>query len=161
MRHGEEYVKRTESLEEDEFYLKIAQALSGCQLVEQYLKLYIAEAFELVTKCINNRMIFKMEGKDYDNSSLERLIEIFKKFTENQQLVTELNAFKKERNFLSHKGITHCLDYEEELSSTAVAEFDKRLENIKTEATRLQTAIYEELGNIRVELDFFGLESCE
>jgi hypothetical protein len=31
----------------DDFYLKVAYALSGCQLVEQELKLYITQALEL------------------------------------------------------------------------------------------------------------------
>lgn len=66
-------------MEEDDFYLKIGQALSGCQLVEQELKLYITEAFELARKCIGNRMPFKLNGEDYSDSSLEKLIEMFKK----------------------------------------------------------------------------------
>jgi hypothetical protein len=36
--------------EDNKFYLHIAIALSGCQLVEQQLKLYIAEALEQVAK---------------------------------------------------------------------------------------------------------------
>lgn len=107
-------------MDEDDFYLKVAHALSGCQLVEQELKLYITEALDLAKKCIGDKMQFKISGEDYANSSLEGLIKIFKKLSDNETLVTELNQFKDERNFLSHKGITHCLDYEGELShSTA------------------------------------------
>jgi hypothetical protein len=98
-------------MNEDDFYLKVAYALSGCQLVEQELKLYLTEAFELTQKCIGNRMPFKLSGDDYADSSLERLIEMFRKLTDNDTLVTELRRFKEERIFLSHKGITHCLDY--------------------------------------------------
>ena len=36
--------------DDDEFFLRVAEALSGCQLVGQELKLYIAEAFDLVRK---------------------------------------------------------------------------------------------------------------
>jgi hypothetical protein len=32
----------------DEFYLQVAFALSGCQLVEEELKLYISQALDLV-----------------------------------------------------------------------------------------------------------------
>ena len=144
-------------MEEDEFYLKIAQALSGCQLVEEKLKLYITEALELASKCIDGRMPFKMKGEDYADSSLERLIHTFKKLTENEQLVRELNNFKNERNFLSHKGITHCLDYEGELSVSVVTEINERIENIKSESSRLLIAIHEEANKFRGHLYFWDV----
>jgi hypothetical protein len=35
-------------MRKDEFFVQVAQAMSGCQAVEQALKLYLAEAFEAV-----------------------------------------------------------------------------------------------------------------
>ncbi|HKB83447.1 MAG TPA: hypothetical protein VKD04_09610 [Burkholderiales bacterium] len=140
--------------DEDDFYLKIAHALSGCQLVEQELKLYITEALELAQKCIGDKMPFTMKGEDYADSSLERLIEIFKKLTDNETLVIELRQFKNERNFLSHKGITHCLDYEGDLSHTTAFEFQHRLDAIQREAQRLRIALHEEANKFRGHLFF-------
>ena len=37
---------------EDDFFREVAHALSGCQLVEQKLKLYITKALVLAKKCI-------------------------------------------------------------------------------------------------------------
>ena len=144
-------------MDEDDFYLKVAHALSGCQLVEQELKLYITEALELAKKCIGDKMPFNMSGEDYADSSLERLIEIFKKLSNNEVLVAELKRFKDERNFLSHKGITHCLDYEGELSHSTAFEFQDRLEAIQGEALRLQIALHEEANKFRRYLWFDDL----
>lgn len=141
-------------LNEDAFYLKVAHALSGCQLIEQELKLYITEALELAKKCIGGKMPFRMDGEDYADASLERLIEVFRKLTDNDALVTELRKFKVERNFLSHTGITHCLDYEEELSQSAAAEFQVRLGRIQDEAERLRAAIHAEANKFRGHLWF-------
>jgi hypothetical protein len=80
-------------MDDDEFYLKVAYALSGCQVVEQELKLYITEALQLVKKCIDNRMPFNMRGEDYANASLERLIDIFRKLTDNDILFLQLSQF--------------------------------------------------------------------
>lgn len=91
-----------------DFYLRIADALSGCQLVEQELKLYISEAFDLVQKCIGGKLPFTMTGRDYEDASLERLIKVFKKLSDNPSLVAALHKFKEERNFLSHRGIADC-----------------------------------------------------
>jgi hypothetical protein len=144
-------------MEEDEFYLKIAHALSGCQLIEQKLKLYIAEVLELISKCVDGRVPFHMKGEDYSDSSLERLIQTFKKLSDNKKLGKELDSFKNERNFLSHIGITHCLDYEGELHSGAASKLDERINNIKSEAVRLQIEIHEELNKFRAHLLFWGV----
>lgn len=137
------------------FYLKVAYALSGCQLIEQELKLYITEALELSRKCIGKRLPFKLSGDDYADSSLERLIEVFRKLTDNHQLVKDLRRLKEERNFLSHKGIAQCLDYEGELQESTALEFQARLEAIQAEAIRLRTELHEEANKFRPEL-YFG-----
>lgn len=144
-------------MDEDDFYLKVAHALSGCQLVEQQLKLYITEALELAKKCIGGKMPFKMTGEDYADSSLERLIGIFRKLSDNEPLVADLTKFKNERNFLSHKGITHCLDYEGELFHSTALEFQDRLAAIEVEAQRLYIAIHEEANKFRGHLCFDDL----
>ena len=142
-------------MDDNDFYLKVAYALSGCQLIEQQLKLYISEALELARKCIGKRLPFKLDGDDYADASLERLIEVFRKLADNDQLVKDLRKFKDERNFLSHKGIAHCLDYEGDLLETTALEFQERLDAIQSEAERLRTAIHEEANKFRGEL-YFG-----
>lgn len=59
---------------DDSFYLKVAHALSGCRLVEQDLKLYITEVFDLARKRIGSVLPFKLSD---ENSSLEVLLKIF------------------------------------------------------------------------------------
>lgn len=137
------------SLNKDDFYLRVARSLSGCQLVEQELKLYITEALELVKNRIGNRLTFKMSGEDYENASLERLIHAFRKLNSNNQLANELDKFKDERNFLSHQGITHCLDWEGELFEPTAEEFQQRLSGIQSESERLREAIHEEANKFR------------
>lgn len=139
----------------NDFYLQVAFALSGCQLVEQQLKLYISEALELAGKCIGSRIPFKMSGKDYEDASLERLIEVFRKLSNNPTLVGELRQFKEERNFLSHKGISHCLDPYGELFETTAADFQARLQAMQEEAIRLQLVIHQEASTFRGHL-YFG-----
>jgi len=144
-----------------DFYQRVAHALAGCQLVEQELKLYISEAFELVQKFVGNRLAFTMSGEDYEDTPLGRLIDVFRKLSDNAQLVSDLRKFKAERDFLSHKGITHCLDRDGELDRMAVADFEIRLKKIQPEADRLCTAIHEEANRFRGHLWFEEIESPE
>ncbi len=140
---------------EDDFYLKVARALSGCQLVEQQLKLYITEALELVRRRVGKRLTFKMTGADYEDCPLGRLIDVFNKLNNNKSLVRDLRKFKKERDFLSHRAITRCHDYEGGLFQSAVIELQGRLASIETEAERLYIAIHNEANEFRGEL-YFG-----
>ena len=139
---------------EHEFYLKVAHSLGGCQLVEQELKLYITESLQLAQKCIGGRMAFKLSGEDYSDAPLGRLIQTFKKLTDNVTLVGELTSFKNERNFLSHRAISNCTDPDGELSHPEILNLISRLEAIQKEADRLVTALHEEANKFRGHLYF-------
>ena len=133
----------------DSFYRSVAEALSGCQLVEQELKLYISEALELTRHYVAGRFPFKLSGVDYHDASLERLIETFKKLNDNDVLLSNLKKFKIERNFLSHQGIARCLDFEGELIDAKVEKYAVQLDLMQTEASRLQLLIFSEAVNIK------------
>lgn len=138
----------------DDFYLQVAYALSGCQLVEQELKLYISEALEYVKKSVGRRLPFKMSGEDYEDASLERLIDVFRKLSDNESLVADLRKFKAERNFLSHKGIAHCLNPMGDLGDISATEFMPRLRAVQSEAERLRTLIHNEGSSFQSHLHF-------
>lgn len=89
--------------DKDDFFLKVAYALSGCQLVEQALKLYIAEALELAKQRIGHKIPFKMRGEDYANRPLGQLIDVFHKLSDDETLVKELHKFREKRNLLVTK----------------------------------------------------------
>ena len=105
-------------------------------------------------------MPFKFSGEDYEDSSLERLIHVFNKLTDNERLVDDLAAFKKERNFLSHRGIAHCLDYEGDIFESTATEYQSRLEAMRDEALRLQRAVHDEANKILVELHYGDLPNA-
>jgi hypothetical protein len=136
-----------------DFYLEVAYALSGCQLVEEELKRYISDAFDLVRKFVGARMAFKLCGDQYIDSSLERLIDMFKKLSDNRPLVDALMKFKEKRNFLSHRGIARHLDPDGELDFGAL-EFKHELIAMRDEAARLRAAIWDEGGKFRGHLWF-------
>jgi hypothetical protein len=139
---------------DEEFFLKTAYALGSCQLLEQELKIYLSEALELAKKCIAGKLVFKFSGEDYLESSLERLIEAFAKFTDNLELVSRLRKFKQNRNFLAHKSIAHCLDYDGELFLPRSDETIKLLDDIANEASMLRSAVRYEAQKFHGELYF-------
>lgn len=143
-----------DGMSRDAFFLRVANALSGCQLVEQELKAYITAALDLVSKRVEGQVPFKMSGRDYDDAPLGRLIDAFKKLSDNSTLVEDLNKFKKERDFLSHKGISHCLDMDGELDGPATADFEGRLRKMIPEAERLRSEIHNSAHGVLAHLWF-------
>jgi hypothetical protein len=146
---------------ERELYFEVALALAECQLVEQELKLYITEAFELVSKRLGQRMTFRFSGEDYADSSLEKLISAFKKLNDNALLAGDLDRFRKERNFLSHRGITSCLDHDGELTPQDVRETRVRMTQLQADGVRLRELIHEEANKFRGFLWFEDTETPE
>lgn len=128
----------------EEFYLQVAYALSGCQLVEQELKLYIAQAYQYIRKQVGKRLPFKMSGDDVENFALGRLIETFEKLSDNKALVADLSKFTRERNYLSHAAIAQCLDPFDEVSFMSADAVKGRLTSIQQEAERLRLAVHDE-----------------
>jgi hypothetical protein len=128
--------------DKDDFFLKVAYALQGCQLVEQALKLYIAEAL-LTKQRMGHKIPFKIKGKGYEDDSLGQLIVVFQKLSDDETLVKDLNDFREKRNTLSHRGITRRLDPDGELDGCGMSEFDDELATIAPEAQRLTHALFE------------------
>jgi len=142
---------RLHEMQDDNFLARTASALAGCQMVELELKLYIDDAFSFVKVAVGDRLPFKFSGADYLESPLERLIEVFKKLSNNDELVSRLNVFKKERNFLTHRGLSHLMDYDasEEMFGANTAEYELRLEWIIIEVGMLRGAIRTEAAEFR------------
>jgi hypothetical protein len=139
---------------DDAFYLRVASALASCQMVEFELKAYISDAFAFATKAIDGRMSFKFSGDDYIDAPLERLIEAFRKLSDDDELIKRLNAFKRERNFLTHRGVSHCINPDGELSIEEATEYQERLASIEQEASMLLGAIRQEAGAFQGHLYF-------
>lgn len=147
--------------EKDDFFLRVAEALAGCQLVEQELKLYISEALELVQKLVAGKLPFSMSGKDYEDASLERLVQTFRKLSDEEVLLKRLNKFKDERNFLSHRAITTCMDPDQNLSYPELLDFQRKLSAIAEEARALRLAIHEAANKFRVHLWFDSIDNTK
>lgn len=143
---------------ENEFFQKVALGLAGCQRVEQHLKLFINEAYSFAKECIGSRMKFQFSGNDVESYALERLIDVFRKFTDDPNLVKELRRFKDERNFLSHTAITHCYDYGGEYSELAAIDLEPRLRQIEIDAQCLVDRIHAHHTNLICERYFENLD---
>lgn len=118
-------------------------ALSGYQLIEASLKLYLRNYFKIVKYLISEKLYFGFDGKDYDNAPLGRLIDAFSKTCSDTELVSDLKQENTHRNHIAHKA-TLELYKKEPLNSgeyeTLSDEIETRCKNIKSLLSRLKDA---------------------
>ena len=89
---------------EFESYMNAAQsAMFNYQMIEQALKVYISCAHEIVQSCLPRQLGFYYNEKEYDAMPLERLLNVFAKFTHNKPLLKQLNALRDKRNYVAHR----------------------------------------------------------
>jgi hypothetical protein len=131
-------------MDNDTFYRNIGHALSSCQLLEYKLKRYIADSLDFIRGRLDNRITFKMDGTEYKDASLERLISTFGKLTTNDALVKQLGKFKDRRNDLSHRGATDYIDLHGVLNFSIADKYQPELDALILDAERLCRAVIEE-----------------
>lgn len=129
--------KEINILDTDTFYINIANALAGCQLVENELKKYISMAYECINIFIDNRIPFSMSENDLKGQKLYNLIKIFEKLSDNAELVSKLEAFSKSRNKFAHSGIFNCLDNDGELYLPTTIRFEAEIKALRQIANDL------------------------
>ena len=83
----------------------VNQVLAGFQLIEEMLKSYIANHFDIVRILVKGRLHFEFRREDYQESALGRLTHVFSKLCPNQQLVSDLRAEIKRRDQIAHRAL--------------------------------------------------------
>ena len=89
------------SFEQGMFY--IGRAASQFQFIEECLKMYLCECFDIVRKNVQGKIAFEYTDKDVRNKSLGPLIVMFKKYSTNKQLVERLEKIREDRNYIAHE----------------------------------------------------------
>lgn len=132
------------------FASKVGDALSACQIVEEGLKLYLDSVFLRIRKELRGKLPFNFEGEHYRNASIEKLIQVFRRLTDNSGLVRRLESFKTERNHLAHRAVADYYERHEEQPKKHVAMM-KRLQKLEDDGHALWDEISSELRRIRGE----------
>jgi hypothetical protein len=107
-----------------------------------------------VRKKLEGELPFKLSGDQYEDSSLERLIDAFSKLSDNEELVKALRKFKDERNLLSHKAIVLCIYPDGEFDESSARDMEPKLDAIEKEAERIWGELHKVEGRVMVNLYF-------
>jgi hypothetical protein len=140
--------------QEEKLYLRVAESLSACQQVEFELKNYMNAATEMIRKSLDDIMPYHIDSRHFENCALERLINHFKNHSDNTELVSDLQKFKHERNFIAHNALVTLQDPGGDFDLIEADKVNTRLTHIEVEAPRLSDIIRSEAMGIWVHVWF-------
>ncbi|WP_157579398.1 hypothetical protein [Pseudoalteromonas tunicata] len=129
--------------DKEEIYEKgLTLALSGYQLIEASLKLYLRNYFNIARYLISDQLYFGFDGKDYDNAPLGKLVSVFAKTCPDNNLVSELKAEISHRNHIAHQAALN-LYRKEPLPKEQFSELSDEIENHSRNITSLLSRLNE------------------
>ena len=138
------------------FFRRVGEALSPYQLLEAFLKIYVARAHLKIEQLVLGKVPFHYPSSDYENAPLERLITMFQRHSDNKPLIERLREGAKARNYIAHRVIEHYMDHHEKKPRVA-SRISKDLKKLEEDGYDLVEQLQKELRKV-YDLDHFMRE---
>jgi hypothetical protein len=129
------------------FFRRVGEALSPYQLLEAFLKIYIARAHLRIQRLVLGKVPFNYPAEEYENAPLERLITVFRRHSDNDALVDRLRRATKSRNYVAHRVIEDYMDHHESKPRTA-SRISRDLKKLEDEGYELVEDLQKELRKV-------------
>jgi hypothetical protein len=94
----------------DHYREAVISALSGFQLIESTLKLYISMHYDTTRLLLKDRVHFDFQGDDLKDAALGRLVTVFSKLNRNTRLVARIRELIKHRDEIAHQALVQLFD---------------------------------------------------
>src|SRR5213592_2211346 len=102
-----------------EYFEALSDALTAFQMIEESLKSTITTCYKHIEVKVKDEFRFGYSRVDVENLPLGKLLEIYRRLTDNTELITELQALPKDRNHIAHRafvdGVFHAHEAPEQL----------------------------------------------
>ncbi len=116
------------------------------QFMEESIRMYLASAYCIVLRKLDNQIPFEFTYKEVEKDSLGKLLIKFGKFNSNKQLIDNISEIIKERNHCAHRAYLMTAEElnDEEFLSDEVA----KLKRIVTRSKEYLDSLMEECKSI-------------
>lgn len=94
----------------DNYFKQLTLCMSAYQYIEFGLRFCLVRCQATIEFRLRGYMPYKSSNESIEKAAMERLIEMYKAFTENEMLIKELRAINKERNLVAHRGYELSLE---------------------------------------------------
>lgn len=129
-----------------EYWTKLQNALLNFQFMEESIRMYLASAYRIVSKKLDNQIQFGFTYKDVQNDSLGKLLIKFDKFNSNKPLIGKMRQLIKERNYCAHRA--YVMTAEEQNDDKFLSDEIVKLKTIVSSSKECLNSLMEELKRI-------------
>jgi hypothetical protein len=134
-------------------FRRFGEALSPYQLLEAFLKIYIARAHIRIERMVLGKVPFHYPSSEYENAPLERLITLFQRHSDNKALVERLRQATKTRNYIAHRVIEDYMGHHEKRPRVA-SRISRDLKKLEDDGYELVEQLQKELRKVYELKDF-------
>ena len=130
------------------YRLDAVKTLSGFQMLEFSLKIYISVAYNLIAHKVSGIVPFKYKYKDIKNHPLEKLLNLFQKHNDNVDLQKRLNRLRQKRNDLAHTDLLIAHEELRDILGKDLTENHVSIQEVQKELDECLKIMAGELDNI-------------
>lgn len=84
---------------------EVGKAMIAFQMIEETLKNQIDIRYQIIRSLVSGMFPFNYGNKDLENASMERLISIYKKMSDNEVLIKKIQSLLIDRNHCAHRAL--------------------------------------------------------
>ena len=125
---------------------RFSSAVMEFQFIEELLRMYISYCYYIIHLSLSKKIPFKYAYKDLQKDSLGKLLDKFKKFSNNNELIKKIDHIIKDRNYCAHKAF--ILTYEQQKNFDFLAAELEKVERIITKARDCTQLLLAEVGQV-------------
>ena len=133
-----------------EVFSELLEFIANAQFVEEMLKFYLYRCEKITSNLLRNSIPYKPNYEAISNSPLGRLIQRYKQFSNNEELISKLREFKPKRDAIVHAGFIKI--YRDKLGEDEIAVELDGLKQINREAGNLIQLLLEEAETIEMTM---------
>ena len=126
---------------------KLSIALMFLQHIEETIKDYLVEVYEIIKKKLGNQIPFKFSHKSVENDSLEKLLTKFRKVNSNKKLIDRVGRLIKDRNYCAHRA--YVMIFRQKFDNKYLSDEIEKFERIANNSSKCFTRLQMELKKVR------------
>ena len=126
----------------NQFLILNQKNLVTFQYLEEGLRMYISNAYEIIKNKLNGTIPFYYTYKDVEKDSLRKLISKFEKFNSNKKLIEKIKKLIPRRNKIAHNSFLFNF---KEIDTNELSLKIEKMEKILEEGKSCMTLLRDEL----------------
>ena len=126
---------------------ELSNALMFLQYIEEAIKDYLGEVYEIIKKKLGNQIPFDFSRKSVENNSLRKLLTKFSKVNSNKDLIDRIDHLIKDRNYCAHRA--YVMTFKQIFNDKYLSDEIKKFKSLANNSSKCLIRLQMELKKVR------------